>query len=145
MPPSGRSAALSAWTSQIYTLTNTSASPINWTLSNTNTWLSVTSSNGTLAAGAHYQLDISLNSAANSLAAGSYSGSIWITNLNNGVAQQLQFSLSVETADYPIAVTGYNLDVVVENTAVGGNTYNYADTFDPACDYLNTSRPGLLL
>ena len=119
--------------SQIYTLTNTSASSINWTLSNTSAWLSVTSSNGTLAAGAASNLTISLNSAANSLAAGTYSGSIWITNLSNGLAQRLQFSLTVATADYPIGVTGFNLDVVVENTAVGGNTYNYADTFDPAC------------
>jgi len=119
--------------SQACTLTNTSASSINWKLSNTSSWLSVTSSNGTLAAGAAFNLTISLNSAANSLAAGTYSASIWITNLNNGQAQQLPFSLSVETGDYPITVTGFNLDVVVENNAVGGNTYNYADTFDPAC------------
>ena len=74
-----------------------------------------------------------MNSAANSLAAGNYTGYIWITNLNNGLAQQFQFSIVVATADYPIALTGFNMDVVVENTAVGGNTYNYADTFDPAC------------
>ena len=53
--------------SQNYTLTNTSASAINWTLSNTNNWLSVTSTNGTLAAGAFTSLTISLNSTAGSL------------------------------------------------------------------------------
>jgi hypothetical protein len=127
--------------SQTYTLTNTSASSINWTLSNTNNWLGVTSSNSTLAAGAAFNLTLFLNSAANSLAAGTYSGSIWITNLNNGLAQQLQFSLSVRTADYPLAVTGFNLDVVVENTAVGGNTYNYADIFDPDCSFFSPSGP----
>jgi uncharacterized repeat protein (TIGR02543 family) len=127
--------------SQIHALTNTSASPINWTISNTNNWLSVTSTNGTLAAGGLTNFIIALNSAANSLTNGSYSGSIWITNLNNGVAQQLQFSLSVETADYPIAVTGYNLDVVVENTAVGGNTTNYADIFDPSCSFILPPSP----
>ena len=125
--------------SQTYTLTNTSASSINWTLSNPYTWLSVTASSGALAAGAASNLTISLNSAATSLAAGTYSGSIWITNLNNGLAQQLQFSLIVATADYPIAVTGFNLDVVVENAAVGGNTYNYADTFDPASVFTSLS------
>ena len=86
-------------------------------------------------------MTISLNSNAGSLANGTYTGSIWITNLTTGLAQQLQFSLSVKKADYPIAVTGYNLDVVVENTAVGGDTTNYADTFDPACDYLTTPAP----
>jgi hypothetical protein len=126
---------------RIYTLTDTSASPINWTLSNTNNWLSVSSSNGTLAAGGASDLTISLNSAANSLTNGTYSGTIWITNLNNGLARQLSFSLSVATADYPIAVTGYNLDVVVENTAVGGSTINYADTFDPDCALLDPQGP----
>jgi hypothetical protein len=118
---------------QTFTLTNTSASSINWALSNTNNWLGVTSSNGTVAAGAAVNLTIYLNSTDTNLAAGTYSGSIWFTNLTNLRAQQLQFSLSVKTANYPIAVTGFNMDVVVENTAVGGNTYNYADTFDPAC------------
>ncbi|MGP8201320.1 MAG: C10 family peptidase, partial [Limisphaerales bacterium] len=117
--------------SQTCTLTNTSASPINWMLSNTNNWLSVTATSGALAAGAAFNLTITLSSAANSLAAGNYTGYIWITNLNNGLAQQFQFSIVVATADYPIALTGFNMDVVVENTAVGGNTYNYADTFDP--------------
>jgi hypothetical protein len=126
---------------QICTLTNTSASTITWALSNPSAWLSVTSSNGTLAAGAVSNLTISLNSAAYSLAAGTYSGSIWITNVNNGLAHQLRFSLVVATADYPIAVTGFNMDVVVENTAVGGNTYNYADTFDPACSFFSPSSP----
>jgi hypothetical protein len=119
-------------TSQSYTLTNTSASSINWKLSNPPTWLNVTSSNGTLAAGAWSSLIISLSAADTNLAAGTYSGSIWFTNLNNGLAQQLQFSLTVAKADYPIAVTGFNMDMVVENNAVGGNTYNYADAFDPA-------------
>jgi hypothetical protein len=127
--------------SQTFTLTNKSASSINWALSNTNAWLSATSSNGTLAAGATFNLTISLDTAANSLSAGNYAASIWITNLTTGLAQQLTFSLSVKTADYPIAVTGFNMDVVVENNAVGGNTYNYADTFDPACDFLTTPAP----
>ncbi|MGD0815815.1 MAG: C10 family peptidase [Verrucomicrobiota bacterium] len=119
--------------SQTCTLTNTSASSINWALSNTNNWLSVTAISGALEAGAAVNLTVTLSSAANSLASGTYMGSIWITNMNNGFAQQLQFSIVVATADYPIAVTGFNMDVVVENTAVGGDSYNYADTFDPEC------------
>jgi uncharacterized repeat protein (TIGR02543 family) len=127
--------------SKIYDLTNTSASPVNWTISNTNNWLSVTPTNGAAAAGAISVMTVSLNSAAGSLGGGTYSGSIWITNLGNGLAQQLQFSLSVAAADYPIAVTGYNLDVVVESNASGGNTYNYANTFDPYCDFLIPTSP----
>jgi len=125
--------------SQNYTLTNASASVINWTVSNTNTWLSVSSASGALAVQGSCNLIISLTSAAGTLAAGSYAGSIWISNLTSGVAQQLQFSLVVARGDYPLAVTGFNMDVVVENTAVGGNTYNYADVFDPDSLLINSA------
>jgi hypothetical protein len=126
-------------TSQIYDLTNTSASPIGWALANTNAWLSVTASNGAVATNGMSILTIALNSNAYSLTNGTYTGSISITNLYYGFAQPLQFSLVVAPADYPMAVTGYNMDVVVENTAVGGNTSTYADAFDPACGYLSNA------
>jgi hypothetical protein len=126
-------------TSQIYNLTNTSPAPINWALANTNPWLSVTASNGAVAAQSMSILTIALNSNAYSLTNGTYTGSIWITNPNDGLAQPLQFSLVVAPSNYPMAVTGYNMDVVVENTAVGGNTSTYADAFDPACGYLSNA------
>ena len=125
--------------SKTYDLTNTSPSPITWALFNTNNWLSVTSTNGTIAPGSISIFTVALTN-ANSLTNGTYSGSMWITNLSNGLAQQLAFSLAVNTADYPLPVTGYNLDVVVESNAVGGNTLNYANTFDPYCSFL--SEPG---
>lgn len=117
--------------SQIYNLTNSSAVAINWNISNPSTWLSVSATNGLLPAGSVTNFTVTLNSIANTLAAGAYSGSIWISNLGNAVGQPLQFSLSVYNTNFPIAVTGYNLDVIVEADAVGGNTFNYADTFDP--------------
>ena len=127
--------------SQVYNLTNTPGSAINWALVNTNAWLSTTSTNGSVAAGGFSILTISVNTNANTNAFGTYPGSIWITNLNTGAAQQLLFSLSVKTNDYPIVVAGYNLDVVVESNAVGGDVFSYADTFDPACGYLSTTPP----
>ena len=127
--------------SQFYSLTNASASPINWKLSGLPAWLSVTSTSGTVPGGTVAGLTISLNTAATSLGAGIYSSTIWLTNLNNALAQSFTFSLSLETADYPIAVSGFNLDVVVENNAVGGNTYNYADGFDPIYPFLDPSSP----
>jgi uncharacterized repeat protein (TIGR02543 family) len=127
--------------SQIYNLTNTTVASINWAVANTNAWLTVTPTNGAVAADAATVFTVSVNSNANNLASGVYAGSIWITNLSNNLAQQLQFSIAVETADYPIAVTGYNEDVVVESNAVGGNTFNYADTFDPIVPNLEPPGP----
>ncbi|MGA3181211.1 MAG: C10 family peptidase [Verrucomicrobiota bacterium] len=117
-------------TSQAYTLTNSTAAAVNWAASSPAAWLNVTPGNGAVAAGAVSTFSISLSAAAASLAAGSNAATIWITNLTTGLAQSLQFSLAVESADYPIAITGYSDDVVVENTATGGNSLLYADTFD---------------
>jgi hypothetical protein len=128
-------------TAQTYTLTNTTASAVSWALSNTASWLSVTTSNGSVATGAASSLTVSVNAAASSLAEGNYSAMVFITNLNNHLAQSLTFTLSVKIANYPIAVTGFNADVVVENAAIGGNTYNYADTFDPVYPFLAPPGP----
>jgi hypothetical protein len=38
--------------------------------------------------------------------------------------------LVAAAADYPIALSGFNDDVVVEASAAGGNSFTYADTFD---------------
>jgi hypothetical protein len=119
--------------SQVFVLTNTSAASVNWTLANSNSWLSATSTSGTVAAGGASILTISLSAAANSLAAGTNHATLWITNLGNHLAQPVPFTLTVEkeNADYPISVSGYNQDVVVESGAVGGNSTLYATAFDP--------------
>ena len=49
----------------------------------------------------------------------------------------MQFTLTVEHADYPISVSGYNQDVVVESDAIGGNTTLYATAFDPGNPLFN--------
>jgi hypothetical protein len=101
----------------------------------------VTASNGTVAAGAASSLAVSLNAAASGLAAGNYSATVFVTNLNNNLAQALPFALAVKATNYPVSVTGFNADVVVENIAVGGNTYNYADGFDSNYLFLNPAGP----
>ena len=55
--------------SQTWTLTNSSAAAVSWTLANGASWLSASVTNGTLGAGAASSLSLWLNSAANSLAA----------------------------------------------------------------------------
>ena len=81
--------------SQTCVLTNFSGSSINWTLINTSTWLNASSSGGALAAGGTASVTISLNSAANSLAGGTYSATVLFSNGVSHVAQSFQFALQV--------------------------------------------------
>ena len=82
--------------SQIYTLTNIGSSSVAWKLSNTSTWLTASSSSGTLTPGGPAAtVTVSLNSAASDLVAGTYSATLWFTNQNDKVVQGRQFTLSV--------------------------------------------------
>ncbi len=81
--------------SQIYTFTNSSASPLAWSLINTSSWLTVSATNSTLAPGDATNLTISLGAGVNSLPIGAYSTTLIVTDLLTGVAQSLQFKLRV--------------------------------------------------
>ncbi len=94
--------------SQNLTLTNSGASALNWSLINTSSWLNFSPGSGTLAGGQQTSVTASLTSAANSLAVGSYSASVWFTNQTTGIAQLRQFTLQVLP---PLAVSptsGFN-------------------------------------
>ena len=69
--------------SKTYTLTNTGAAPIDFTVTKTNAWLDLSQAGGTLAAGASTTVTVSLNSAADTLVVGDYSDTIIFTNTTN--------------------------------------------------------------
>jgi subtilase family serine protease len=80
--------------SQTYTLTNLSGSPLAWGVINTSLWLAASPAAGTLEGGAQTNLTISLTSTTSILAAGLYRANVGVTN-PNGVAASLPFSLSI--------------------------------------------------
>ena len=90
---------------QIFLLTNSSAASLNWTLANTSLWLNVSPGSGTLASGSQTTVIANLNSAASNLAVGTYSASVWFTNLTSGGVQGRQFTLQVFQ---PLAVSPTN-------------------------------------
>jgi hypothetical protein len=69
---------------KIYTLQNTGGSAINWSVSKTQGWVTLSSSGGSLASGASTTVTVSITSNANNLGAGSYNDTIAFSNITNG-------------------------------------------------------------
>jgi hypothetical protein len=66
-----------------YTVSNPGNSSINWTASKTQSWVTLSKTSGTLAAGGSDTVAVSINSGANALAAASYSDTVSFTNTTN--------------------------------------------------------------
>jgi hypothetical protein len=82
-----------------YTLQNTGGTSVDWTASKGWSWLTLSSSGGTLGAGAATTVTVSINAAANSLAAGSYSDTVIFTNTTNSNGNDARgISLTVTVA-----------------------------------------------
>ncbi len=103
-------------TSQSLTLTNAGTNMLTWSLSNTSAWLNASPSNGMLTPGGPaVPVTVSLNSAASNLVVGTYSATLWFTNLNDGIGQSRQFNLSVISP--PTITMQPTNQAVIEGTA----------------------------
>ena len=69
--------------SKTYTLTNTGGLPITWTAATSQTWITLSKTGGTLAAGTSDTVDVLLNAETSSLAAGRHSNTLTFTNTVN--------------------------------------------------------------
>ena len=93
----------------IYTLQNTGGASINWTAGKTQTWVTLSSAGGTLASGASTTVTVSINSTANSLAAGGYSDTVSFTNATNGGGDTSRaVTLTVNPTSGALSVTPAN-------------------------------------
>jgi hypothetical protein len=83
-------------TSQSFSLANVGTNSLNWTVASPSPWLTVSPSGGTLDPdGSETNVTVSLNSAATNLPIGTYSATVWFTNLNSAIAQSRQFNLTI--------------------------------------------------
>jgi hypothetical protein len=80
--------------SETFVLTNGDSSSHAWSLIDTASWLSVSTTNGTLAAGGAISVSVSVAAAAGNLGPGIYNTSLVLTNHGGGVTA-LAFALSV--------------------------------------------------
>jgi hypothetical protein len=79
--------------SQTFTLTNAGTASLNWALINTSLWLSASPSSGTLGLHATNLVTVSLNNVASNLTAGTYTATLFFTNVGSGGSQTRQFAL----------------------------------------------------
>jgi hypothetical protein len=84
--------------SEIFSLTNSGTAALIWSLCNTSLWLNASPAGGTLASGAPAAtVTVSLNAAANSLAAGTCTATVWFTNTSTGFVASRQFILTTSS------------------------------------------------
>ncbi len=99
MSSSGKQGGPFSPASQTYTLQNTGGSSISWTASKGKSWVTLSASSGTLAAGGSASVTVSINSNANSLSVGSYSDTVTFQNATNGSGNTSRIlSLTISTS-----------------------------------------------
>jgi uncharacterized repeat protein (TIGR03803 family) len=81
---------------QFCVLTNEGASSVNWAVGTDAPWINVTPTGGSLTTnGTSTAVALSLNAAASNLFLGTYTATIWFTNLTDGVVQNRSFTLTI--------------------------------------------------
>jgi hypothetical protein len=137
-----------------YTLTNTGTAPMNWTASKVQSWVTLSATGGTLAAGAGTTVTVSIGTGANSLAASgtSYTDTVTFTNTTNNAGNTTRpVSLTVNAAEAPTISTvslpagtvgtAYSLTLA----ATGGTTpYNWSVSSGTLPVGLSLSATGVL-
>jgi hypothetical protein len=72
--------------SRVYTIENIGAEPLDWTAAKTADWVTLSATNGTLAAGSSNTVTVSINSNAESLGPGSYTNTVTFTDVTHSNA-----------------------------------------------------------
>jgi hypothetical protein len=114
--------------SQGYTLQNTGGAAINWTAAKTQSWVTLSSTSGSLAAGATATVTASINTNANSLSAGSYSDTVTFTNTTNGsgnTTRSVNLTVSAVSTAVTVATNPVGLEISVD-----GAPYTAPRTFN---------------
>ncbi|MFP4380982.1 MAG: M6 family metalloprotease domain-containing protein [Candidatus Sumerlaeia bacterium] len=82
--------------SQTYTLTNTSGNSISWSASSTASWIDFSPASGSMPPGTSLDVQVSVNSAAESLEVGQYEKEIVFSDMTHGVSVEHECCLYVQ-------------------------------------------------
>jgi hypothetical protein len=94
-------------TSLTFAETNSGTNSLSWKFGSPPSWLSLSSSSGSLAVGGQTTLTVSLNSSASNLTEGIYAVNLRFTNQNSGGIQLRQFALQVTPSLLITPATGF--------------------------------------
>ena len=100
-----------------YTLTNWSGAPIDYVVSTDAVWVNLSDVGGTLPAGGHTEVTVSLNELAAGLPDGEYAAAVDFVNLDGGNATTTR--TVILTVGEPVAVHEFNLDTQLDWTMEG--------------------------
>jgi len=135
-------------TNSVFTVTNTGTGALNWTVTGLPTWLKVTPTSGTLAAGTGHAITTTLAPAANLLPAGIYTGSLGFNDTTSGAGQSRLVTLLVgqsivlnggfETGDF----TDWTF---AGNGTIGPNVYNGVEPASTTPEVVHSGNYGVLL
>ena len=106
--------------SQTYTLTNSGASTINFTISKSASWVSLSKTSGTLAPGASTTVLVAVNSNAAFLSPATYSDTVSFTNTTNGTGNTSRsVTLLVEAPATQVFAGSFNVTGSFTNVSGG--------------------------
>lgn len=111
--------------SQVYVLTNRGNTTLSWAATKSQTWVTLSATNGTLASHATTSVTVSINSNANALAVGNYSPTVTFTNRtnNNGTTSRL-VTLTVNAIPAPSGLTATTISTNQINLSWTDNSSN---------------------
>jgi hypothetical protein len=91
---------------QVYTLTNSGGSPLDWTVTNSQPWVTLSVTNGTLIPGGSVPVTATVNDSAVGLSAGNYADTIQFRDLTAGLDIARSVALTVKPLPtFTLAVT----------------------------------------
>ena len=93
----------------VYALTNLSASAINWQVTHTQSWFTVSTSGGLLPAGSSVSVTGMVNTLASTLAAGQYADALTFSNATTAASQRRLIALQVQLPQ-PLVIHSFPLD-----------------------------------
>lgn len=133
---------------QTFALTNYGTNSLSWTLNNGVSWLTADRADGTLLGGAAETVNLSLNSAAASLASNLYNATVFFTNLTSGMTQRRSFMLRVGLPDtFTQVFIGRDNDLAFSSTTFtpNGSVSYYAACHEPASAFPSDPAGGHVL